>query len=609
MAFDQLSALWGGTQGQPTGSPLALPGATSSDAQTGATTPALGQNPFAQLLAGLGLARAANDASTPVVRTPALAPLSALWGGGRTQPQPSGQTLDGLLNTGGQTNPTAPSGAVMSPAADSNQPYGKPLAILNGARQANQSTPTQPQGLSLGDALIAGAGATPNVVGQSKGSAFISGLAAGINGANQRALQQQLLDQKAQSDQLAQRKTLTEIQNTANQVQPFMKDASGNVIPTPGGPADPAYLQKKAEAEAHDKWQVIGEDQYGRKQYGYAPDKDAMPAGGAPNAAPPQIDPNVHGQTALGQVDPAIQGRVQAIIQGRAPLPVGFEASTPTGRQVIQAVTQVDPTFETGNANARVKTWNDFTSGKTANAITAGNTALLHLGELNDLGAKLGNFDTGIPGNSLLNEAYNGITGSQQNYRAGLLKAYMDQAHKFAGEVEKFYTGTGGTQTEREQDVQNLSPDMSPTQMQQVLQQNAKALTSKVEALQDRWRTGMGPLGGDFPLIGPQQRKVLEKLGVQPTSGEQASPLLQPGGQGALGVPPAQPPGPAGGGGGTPPTGAPPTPAPKRFIYDASGNLVPAGGQPIKVATPEEARKLPSGTPIILPDGSLGRVP
>jgi hypothetical protein len=33
------------------------------------------------------------------------------------------------------------------------------------------------------------------------------------------------------------------------------------------------------------------------------------------------------------------------------------------------------------------------------------------------------------------------------------------------------------------------------------------------------------------------------------------------------------------------------------------------GAERVKVATPEEARKLPSGTPIELPDGSPGVVP
>ncbi len=46
-----------------------------------------------------------------------------------------------------------------------------------------------------------------------------------------------------------------------------------------------------------------------------------------------------------------------------------------------------------------------------------------------------------------------------------------------------------------------------------------------------------------------------------------------------------------------------------------AGKAAPAapatGGseQPVKVSSPEEARKLPSGTPIILPDGRTGTVP
>lgn len=40
-----------------------------------------------------------------------------------------------------------------------------------------------------------------------------------------------------------------------------------------------------------------------------------------------------------------------------------------------------------------------------------------------------------------------------------------------------------------------------------------------------------------------------------------------------------------------------------------SGGRTPTGGNPIPVRSPDEARRLPSGTVILLPDGSLGRVP
>jgi hypothetical protein len=39
------------------------------------------------------------------------------------------------------------------------------------------------------------------------------------------------------------------------------------------------------------------------------------------------------------------------------------------------------------------------------------------------------------------------------------------------------------------------------------------------------------------------------------------------------------------------------------------GEVPAAGATPVKVASPDEARKLPKGTPIILPDGSPGVVP
>lgn len=38
-------------------------------------------------------------------------------------------------------------------------------------------------------------------------------------------------------------------------------------------------------------------------------------------------------------------------------------------------------------------------------------------------------------------------------------------------------------------------------------------------------------------------------------------------------------------------------------------DLSAGGGQPVRVNSPDEARKLPKGTPILLPDGTMGRVP
>jgi soluble lytic murein transglycosylase-like protein len=62
---------------------------------------------------------------------------------------------------------------------------------------------------------------------------------------------------------------------------------------------------------------------------------------------------------------------------------------------------------------------------------------------------------------------------------------------------------------------------------------------------------------------------------------------------------------------GQPPAGARPNDAAPSAPAAAPGIQAepPASAAPVRVRTPEEARRLPSGTPIILPDGSRGRVP
>jgi len=292
--------------------------------------------------------------------------------------------------------------------------------------------------------------------------------------------------------------------------------------------------EPKTDKETAIHIQDLGEDKYGNKIKGYMKAdgtpvvvKLPTPEGGEGTAA--EVPPDVHGQPALDALDPALKGRVQMIVEGRGNFPTGRELTTPFGRHIAEAVSQVDPSFETGNPQSRIKVLNDFKSGRTANAVTAGNTALLHLGELNDLANKIDNFDTGIPGNEYLNKANNAVAKSAQNARSALLKSYDSINQKYAGEIEKFYAGVG-TQSEREADIRNMDSNMSPTEMRAVMAANAKALGAKVAQLQDRWRTGMGPLGGDFPLLGTQQQAIMRGLGVEPPTSSAAEPLISPGG-------------------------------------------------------------------------------
>ena len=195
--------------------------------------------------------------------------------------------------------------------------------------------------------------------------------------------------------------------------------------PIAGSPvlAAPSGMPTPATPDAP-KWTVLGEDQFGNKVYGYPPAPGAAPSApsaaapsaaapvvGAPAAvapgAPPAPDPaellNLHGADFLAKLDPGTAAQVKAIIEGRAPYPTGMLLKTPYGQRLAQYVTQADPTFEQGNATARVAARKDFETGGpngVAGTITAGNTAIQHLGQLSDIVEKLGNADSGIPGNN-----------------------------------------------------------------------------------------------------------------------------------------------------------------------------------------------------------------
>ncbi len=138
---------------------------------------------------------------------------------------------------------------------------------------------------SIGQSLMAGAGALPNVVGQNKLGAFVTGLSSGINAAGKQDTERQKLAEEARKDKFQELTALWQIKNSSDagvradaelklaqdqaahsdtrgdaeldlqrQVanKPpagFTKADDGTLTATPGGPSDPAYLQQKTSAE------------------------------------------------------------------------------------------------------------------------------------------------------------------------------------------------------------------------------------------------------------------------------------------------------------------------------------------------------------------------
>jgi hypothetical protein len=234
---------------------------------------------------------------------------------------------------------------------------------------------------------------------------------------------------------------------------------------------------------------------------------------------------------------------------------------TPYGQKLASYVTQADPSFESGNATARVQTRKDFEAGgpnSVAGTITAGNTAIQHLGQLSDTIEELGKSDTGIP---LLNMGKNAI-GTATGGAIPVVQ-FNNIMGKLAEELTKFYRGTGGDQADVARDLANFNPSMSLPQLRAATQTVAGLVASKVNALQDRWHTAMGPNVPDFPIVQPhsaQALSVVQQRGGAPAASADVAPAA--------------------------PGGAPPV---------------------ATVKTPADVAALPSGTRFLIPDGS-GRI-
>lgn len=277
----------------------------------------------------------------------------------------------------------------------------------------------------------------------------------------------------------------------------------------------------------------IGEDQFGNKLFGTVDQRTgqitpiASPAAsgsGGPGVG--GVDPNLHGPDYLATLNPAIASQVKALAEGRAQFPSGMGANSPMAQRLRAAVLQYDPNFDMANANARYKTRNDFASGNAATTITAGNTAIQHLGELSDAAEKLGNTNVPII-NAVKNYAFKESGGGIP------LTQFNNIISKYVEEATKFYRGTGGNESDIERDIKNLSPNMSPAQLRAAIQAQIELLQGKVTALQDRWHQGMGATAGDYPIISAKSQAVLNRLaartpdaGTAPTAAAQ-SPIDQ----------------------------------------------------------------------------------
>ena len=268
-----------------------------------------------------------------------------------------------------------------------------------------------------------------------------------------------------------------------------------------------------------EKYQVISEDPFAGKKYGFVNDREQTVNGQPINAqgavagsSSPLADmekakaAGVQGEALYEYLPKQIAPMVRAMIEGRQPLPTGAAMRNPATLALIDAAHSVDPTFDATTWGARAAGAKDFTSGKSSEMVRAANQTLAHVGSLLDSMDNLHN--RSVPAwNYVANTANEAMGGGQPG-------AFRTNAHAVAEEMSKVFKGANLSDSEIRHWEQNLSENMSPEQQKAQIAKLSELLHGSLQALEEKRVAAIGPMAAEKagPVIKPEGQKVLERI-------------------------------------------------------------------------------------------------
>jgi hypothetical protein len=177
---------------------------------------------------------------------------------------------------------------------------------------------------------------------------------------------------------------------------------------------------------------------------------------------------------------------------------------------VFAKAKQLNPDFNASLYASRQKLRADFTSGKTANNIDSLNTAVDHLNTLATYAdaLKTGNVQLA----NQVAQSFSTATGQPE------VTNFKTMATAVESEVASLLKKTGATDQEISSWRGNFSSAQSPAQLKGALNTVLKVMHGREQALQQRWKTGMGSKT-EYPIYGEEQAKILESLAAKEGGG------------------------------------------------------------------------------------------
>jgi hypothetical protein len=204
---------------------------------------------------------------------------------------------------------------------------------------------------------------------------------------------------------------------------------------------------------------------------------------------------------------------------------------------LLENVVQYDPSYDVVNYAPRAAAIKEFNSGgpnSPAGTIVAGNTAIQHLQQLSEISQRLGGTGEWGWANMPLNKLH--IMSEHMKNNPDLVR-YDGVLERYVEEATKFYRGIGGAEADIKRGIERITAAQSPEARNAAFHEEARLMQSKINALQDRYKTALGEGGyrkaselgplKDFPII--QQKsaaamKVLEDRAQPKVKAEPSAP-------------------------------------------------------------------------------------
>lgn len=239
------------------------------------------------------------------------------------------------------------------------------------------------------------------------------------------------------------------------------------------------------------------------------------------------------GSDYLQSIDPNDAANVKAVAEGRLGLNA-FSTRNNQRARISAMVQQYDPSASATTLPIREALQKSFTSGPDAGNITSLNTVIGHLGRLSDAAQALNNRGF-TPWNTVAN-------ATESTFGDKAVTNFNQAKTAVASELAKLFKGTGSpTTVEIHEWEKPIDSSNSPEQLQASIQGALELMKSRADALRQKYENGFAK-PNEKAWLGPQQRAILRKLGVEPGSLDPASatpgaqpPAIDP--SGVLGTP------------------------------------------------------------------------